>query len=80
MSAEQSKKTEWFLDTASKQGLRTLLMAMRVLDESEKDQFLADVKKASLAKKDKDKLLDEIFDKFEQDLELIGGTAVEDRL
>ena len=53
---------------------------MRVLDESEKDQFLADVKKASLAKKDKDKLLDEIFDKFEQDLELIGGTAVEDRL
>jgi magnesium-transporting ATPase (P-type) len=55
-------------------------MAMKVLDEAEKDKFLADVKQASVAKKDKDKLLDAIFDKFEQNLELIGGTAVEDRL
>jgi len=26
------KRTEWFLDTASKQGLRTLLMGMRVIE------------------------------------------------
>ena len=55
-------------------------MAMRVLDAAEKDKFLAEVKQASLSKKNKEQLLDEIFDKFEQDLELIGGTAVEDRL
>ena len=40
-------------------------MAMRVLDGAEKDKFLEDVKQASLAKKDKERLLDELFDKFE---------------
>jgi hypothetical protein len=38
------------LDTASKQGLRTLLMAMKVIDASEKDQFLEEVKQAAMAK------------------------------
>jgi len=45
-SNEINKKTKWFLDTASKQGLRTLLMAMRIVDEAEKDAFLADVNAA----------------------------------
>ena len=80
MSKEQSVKTEWFLDTASKQGLRTLLMAMKVIDDAEKDTFLEEVKQASLAKKNKEELLDAVFDKFERELELIGATAVEDRL
>ena len=53
------------MTTASKQGLRTLLMAMKVIDESEKDTFLEEVKQASMAKVDKEKLLDDIFDKFE---------------
>lgn len=77
---ELHDKTEWFLDTASKQGLRTLLMAMRVVDEEEKDFFLAEVRAAQLLKKGKDKALDEIYSRFEQNLTLIGGTAVEDRL
>jgi len=34
---DEKSKTEWFLDTASRQGLRTLLMAMKVVEESEKD-------------------------------------------
>lgn len=76
----QNEATESFLDTASKQGLRTLLMAMKVIDPSEKDQFLEEVKQAAMAKQNKEKLLDAIFDKFERDLDLIGATAVEDRL
>jgi phospholipid-translocating ATPase len=36
-----NEKTEWFLDTASKQGLRTLLMAMKVVSVAEKNDFLA---------------------------------------
>lgn len=46
----QNEKTEAFLDTASKQGLRTLLMAMKVIDAGEKDQFLEEVKQAAMAK------------------------------
>lgn len=53
---------------------------MKILDESEKNAFLEEVKQAQLLRVDKDKKLDEIFDKFERDLELIGATAVEDRL
>jgi len=55
-------------------------MAMKVIDTSEKDRFLEEIKAASLVKQNKEKLLDSIFDKFERDLELIGATAVEDRL
>ena len=36
-SDAQREKTEWFLNTASKQGLRTLLMGMRVVEEKEKE-------------------------------------------
>ena len=57
-----------------------MLMAMKVIDASEKDRFLEEIKAASLVKQNKEKLLDSIFDKFERDLELIGATAVEDRL
>lgn len=32
---EFDEKIEWFLNTASKQGLRTLLMGMRVVEEEE---------------------------------------------
>ena len=55
-------------------------MAMKVIDDKEKDAFLEEVKQASLVKKNKEELLDAVFDKFERDLELIGATAVEDRL
>ena len=55
-------------------------MAMKVVDESEMLEFLAQVDKASKQLKGKEKLLEELYDKFERDLTLIGGTAVEDRL
>jgi magnesium-transporting ATPase (P-type) len=55
-------------------------MAMKVIDASEKEKFLEEVKQAAMAKQNKEKLLDEVFDKFERDLDLIGATAVEDRL
>ena len=35
LSQRIQQKTEWFLDTSSKQGLRTLLMGMRVIEEKE---------------------------------------------
>ena len=35
VTQEQSDETEWFLNKASTQGLRTLLMGMRVVEENE---------------------------------------------
>ena len=35
MTPELEKKTDWFLEKASKKGLRTLLMAMKIVEEDE---------------------------------------------
>jgi magnesium-transporting ATPase (P-type) len=77
---EIEEKTEWFLNTASKQGLRTLLLGMRVVSQKELDQFMLDVAEAELDLKRREELLEEVYNKFERGLVLIGGTAVEDRL
>ena len=74
------ERTEWFLDTASKQGLRTLLMGMRVVSQAELDQFNLDVQAAEMDLKNRDALVEEVYNKFERGIVLIGGTAVEDRL
>lgn len=74
------RSTDDFLNKASLKGLRTLLMAMKLIDESEFNDFQA---KCAAAEKDvmsRDKTLAKIFDEFEKDLVLIGATAVEDRL
>lgn len=74
---------EWFLDTASTQGLRTLLMGMRVVTEDEKDKFLGDLAEAekdmgNLIRREEN--INAIYDKFERNVILLGATAVEDRL
>lgn len=77
---EVDDKIEWFLNTASKQGLRTLLMGMRVVEESEADQFMKDCARAEKNLANREQSLEKVFDLFERDIVLIGATAVEDRL
>jgi magnesium-transporting ATPase (P-type) len=70
-----------FLTESSSRGFRTLLMAMKVLDEEELDEFK---KKLALAEMNltegRDEQFAKLYDEFEQDFTLIGGTCVEDRL
>ena len=74
------KEIEWFLDIASRQGLRTLLMGLKVVEEKEKDDFMAQCAKAEKDINNRETLLEAIYDQFERDIVLIGSTAVEDRL
>ena len=77
---DMEDKVEWFLDVASKQGLRTLLMGIKVVEESEKDQFM---KECTIAEKDlmnRESNLEKVFTAFETNIVLIGATVVEDRL
>ena len=69
-----------FLNKASVLGLRTLLMAMRVIDQSEFDAFKGEVAMAEKDVMNREKLLAQIYDRFEKGLVLLGATAVEDRL
>lgn len=69
-----------FLTKASLKGLRTLLMAMKVIGEEEYKEFKRQVAEAEKDVMQREKLLADIFDKFETGLCLLGATAVEDRL
>jgi phospholipid-translocating ATPase len=68
------------LNTASKQGLRTLLMGMRIVDSQEAEQFIKKCEEAERDLKNSEAKLDTIYSDFEQNFTLLGATAVEDRL
>ena len=53
---------------------------MKVLDELEVKKFEFDIVKAEQKLKQKDELLEKVYDEMERDLTLLGATAVEDRL
>ncbi len=80
INQEMMRDIETFLTKASNKGLRTLLMAMRVLDEDEYQHFTSEVAEAEKDVMNRDRRLAAIYDKFERGLVLLGATAVEDRL
>ena len=69
-----------FTDVAARTGLRTLLIAMKIVDKEEFHKFFQDVNKAEEDVVNREKLLDKIYSDLESDLTLLGATAVEDRL
>ena len=68
------------MTSASVKGFRTLLMAMKVLDEQEIRDFLNKCEAAERNLITREKSLQTIFSDFERDLVLVGATCVEDRL
>lgn len=69
-----------FLGKASVNGLRTLLMAMRVIDDKELEEMERAFRSAESDVKNRDTKLLELFSQYEKDLVLIGATCVEDKL
>jgi phospholipid-translocating P-type ATPase (flippase) len=61
-------------------GLRTLVIARKVLSEQEAIAWAAKWKKASTALQDRAEKLVAVGGEIEQDMELLGVTAIEDRL
>jgi len=74
MKEYEKKLTEY-----SVQGLRTLLFAMKVLDESEYEKILDDLDKIAVMKNSKERR-NNYVDKIETNFMAIGMTAVEDKL
>ena len=58
----------------------TLCIAQRELDEDEYRQWNKEHEIASAAIQDREEKLEEVSDKIERELTLLGGTAIEDRL
>lgn len=78
--AELRKETAEHLEMFAREGLRTLCVAQRELTEEEYQKWNVDHELAAAAVQDRETKLEEVADRIERDLTLIGGTAIEDRL
>lgn len=79
-SPELLKRTEQDLHTFAKKGLRTLVLGSKEIDETEYDDWDGRYQQASCLFEGRDDALDELGLEIERDLELIGVTAIEDKL
>ena len=71
---------ENFVKESSKKGLRTLLFAMKILDEDEVQQFQEELNTIHEMKVRNKQMEEDHYSKLESSLTLLGATAVEDKL
>ncbi|KAK5083049.1 phospholipid transporting ATPase [Lithohypha guttulata] len=78
--SELRKATAENLEVFAREGLRTLCVAERDLTEEYYQDWVRDHDFAAAAVQNREDRLEEVSDRIEQELMLIGGTAIEDRL
>ncbi|KAK4043743.1 hypothetical protein C8A01DRAFT_12732 [Parachaetomium inaequale] len=78
--AELRSETAKHLELFAVEGLRTLCIAQKELSEQEYREFRKEHDLAATALDNREEKLEEVADKIERDLTLLGGTAIEDRL
>ena len=78
--AEMREKTDKDLQFFASEGLRTLCLAYRVLDEAEYQEWEYEHHEASVALNDREAKVEEIQSRIETNLTLLGATAIEDKL
>jgi len=64
----------------AKEGLRTLVLGIRILSEQETTDWLAEYKSASTSIKGRDEKLTTAAENIEKKLHIVGATAIEDKL
>lgn len=64
----------------AKQGLRTLVLGRRFLADQELQSWQADYAKAQSSMEDREAALAEVAARMESSLEIVGVTAIEDKL
>lgn len=77
---ELRKETAQHLEMFAIEGLRTLCIAEKELTEEVYREWRKEHDLAATALENREERLEEVADKIERDLTLIGGTAIEDRL
>ncbi|TGO52916.1 hypothetical protein BELL_1623g00010 [Botrytis elliptica] len=78
--AELRKRTAEHLEMFAREGLRTLCIAERVLDEEEYYGWRKIHDAAATALEEREEKIEQAADLIEQEMTLLGGTAIEDRL
>lgn len=77
---ELRRETAEHLELFAREGLRTLCIAKRYLTEQEYIEWQKEHQLAATALENREERLEAVADIIEQDLTLLGGTAIEDRL
>ncbi len=80
LNSELLNYTEDHLMQFAKEGLRTLMIAYREISDNEYQQWHKDYLAAVSDPINKDQYLPKVYDKIENNLYLIGATAIEDQL
>ncbi|XP_018349951.1 PREDICTED: phospholipid-transporting ATPase ID isoform X2 [Trachymyrmex septentrionalis] len=79
-SEEIMAKTLDHLNKFASEGLRTLCLSVRDLDESFFNNWKQRHQEAALSQENRDDKLDAIYEEIEKDMSLLGATAIEDKL
>ena len=79
-SSDVLRRTQEYVDLYAEEGLRTLFLAERFIDEVTYEQWNAEAQEARLEIQNRDEHVAAVDEKIEVELELIGSTAIEDRL
>jgi len=74
------KEIQDFMMDCGGEGLRTLVLAHRIIPESQYEEWNKKYQEAMRAVNNRGKLLDEVAELIEKDMLLLGSTAIEDKL
>ena len=80
LSSDVFLKTQAYVDEYANEGLRTLFLAEKYIDEGTYSEWLKESNIAKLEINDREEKVAAVDEKIEVKLELIGSTAIEDRL
>jgi P-type E1-E2 ATPase len=62
------------------EGLRTLVLGVKILTDADAEEWLSKYKKAATSLENRDKKLTAVAAEIERNLHIVGATAIEDRL
>lgn len=79
-NANLMQEIDQHLNRYASNGLRTLLLAEKVISQQEYDEWKAEYRQASQAMSKRDEKMAEVADRLERQFDLIGSTAIEDKL
>jgi len=77
---ENFDQTNEYLQEYASEGLRTLLLAEKVITEEEYEGWKKEYEEACLATEEREEKMNKVAEKIEWNFELIGATAIEDKL
>ncbi|KPP80194.1 putative phospholipid-transporting ATPase IC [Scleropages formosus] len=79
-SSKHKERTQSALEAFANETLRTLCLCYKDITEEEFDSWAKKHKAASVSMSDREAALDEVYELIERNLQLIGATAIEDKL